>query len=699
MTSAARHARAPVAGWSQPVLHGQPAASAKVGAHHYSPGLDGMRAIAVSSVVIYHLGAGWLPGGFLGVDIFFVLSGFLITSLLVNEWQTSGRIDIRRFYVRRARRLLPALYLMLATVVFATAVIAPSQLSRLRGDVVAALFYVTNWTQILWNRSYFQALGPPSLLEHLWSLAVEEQFYFTWPLVLVACLATRRRALPIIVAVAGTALSALLMAALYSPFHDPSRVYYGSDTHATPILIGAVLALARATSAPRGRRVRRPTATWPLDLLALGAAIVLTYYLVHVGYVDSALYRGGYVIVGLATVMIIQAALRADTVCARLLGRPLLRWIGLRSYAIYLWHWPIIQLTRPELHPPVSGLVLDAFRIALSVGAAAISYRFVEHPIRTRGFLAVVRGARPALAPIRSLLAVAAIGAVLVAGSVQLAHAPSTRNAGIEFDHAAAPTITISHAAHTAEVSSTPPAAGSTSAPAPPPPPPPFGPPVKVGFFGDSQGMTLLINKPAGLEGSLILTDDTIEGCGILGGRTSSVSGQSRNLDADCGGWQQTWTAHAARDKPQIAVVEIGAWEVFDLKVNGVALAFGSPAWDQYFSSQLASGINVLTAAGAQVALLSIPCYQPITAGGLQALPERGDRSRTDHLNALLGAAAAANPKRVFMVTSPSQFCDDPKVAGNTAYRWDGTHFYKAGAALEFQVITPQLLAIPQPPR
>jgi len=208
----------------------------------------------------------------------------------------------------------------------------------------------------------------------------------------------------------------------------------------------------------------------------------------------------------------------------------------------------------------------------------------------------------------------------------------------------------------------------------------------------------LVINKPAGLGPYLKLTDGTIEGCGILGGTTSSVSGQSRNLSADCGGWQQKWAANAARDRPQIAVVEIGAWEVFDLKLNGAELPFGSPAWDTYFDQQLTSGIRVLTAVGAQVALLSVPCYQPISAGGLRALPERGDTARTSHINTRLQTAAEADPQHVFLIASPHQFCDDPTVVGNTAYRWDGTHFYIPGAALEFKVITPELLAIPQPP-
>jgi peptidoglycan/LPS O-acetylase OafA/YrhL len=658
----------------------------------------------VGAVVVYHLHSNWLPGGFLGVDVFFVLSGFLITSLLVDEWERHGRIDIRRFYLRRARRLFPALYVMLATVVLVTAVVVPSGLGRLRGDVVAALLYATNWTQILWGQPYFQALGPPSTLEHLWSLAVEEQFYLVWPVVLVVCLASRRKWLPMIVTLAGVAVSTLLMAALYDPFHDPSRVYYGSDTHAAPVLIGAALALARVNvrrSRLSPRRISPPT--WPLDLLAIGGLTVLGYFVVEVNYTQSALYHGGFLLVGVASAAIVCAAIRIDSVIARLLALPFMRWIGVRSYAIYLWHWPIIVLTRPELHPPLSGIALDLMRVALSVLAADLSFRFVELPIRTRGFLAVLRGGtRRGAATVRVAAVLVVLVIVVALGAVTLAEAKTTNlAAGPAGSHQARPTISIS-ATPPSPSDSADQSAGSSPAPSdsssPALAPPPFAAPVRVGFFGDSQGMTLLINKPNGLGTYFTLTDDTIEGCGILGGTTSSVSGQSRNLSADCGGWQQKWAANAARDKPQIAVVEIGAWEVFDLKLNGVELPFGSPAWDTYFDQQLTSGIHVLTAAGAQVALLSVPCYQPITAGGLRALPERGDTTRTSHINTRLQVAAEADPQHVFLIASPHQFCDDPKVAGNTAYRWDGTHFYIPGAALEFQVITPELLAIPQPP-
>jgi hypothetical protein len=219
-----------------------------------------------------------------------------------------------------------------------------------------------------------------------------------------------------------------------------------------------------------------------------------------------------------------------------------------------------------------------------------------------------------------------------------------------------------------------------------------------VSFFGDSQGMTLLINKPNGLNGLITTSDSTVEGCGVLLGTIQSSVGFSRDLTSDCGNWESLWREHAQQHRPQIAVVELGAWDVFDDTVDGKRLAFGSPGWDAYFAQQLTKGIHVLTHTGAQVALVGVPCYRPVAAGGLPLLPERGYDNRTRHVTTLLRAAAKEDPQRVFMIHPPHQFCHGP-ISTDLNYRWDGTHFYKPGAALMFEVITPQLLKIPQPPR
>ena len=212
----------------------------------YSPGLDGLRALAVIAVLLYHADLPFLPGGFLGVEVFFVISGYLITALLLAEWRKEGRISLKDFWLRRARRLLPALYVLLVATLAYSVVFLPGEVAGLRADAVAAVGYVTNWFLILGQESYFEAVGRPSLLQHLWSLAVEEQFYLIWPIVMAVGLGVgttyRRQRVALAVALAGAAVSAVAMALLYTPGVDPSRVYYGTDTRATGLLCGAALA-------------------------------------------------------------------------------------------------------------------------------------------------------------------------------------------------------------------------------------------------------------------------------------------------------------------------------------------------------------------------------------------------------------------------------------------------------------------------
>ncbi len=684
----------------------------------YAPGLDGVRALAVTAVVIYHQGASWLAGGFLGVDVFFALSGFLITSILVTEWTQHGRIDIRKFYLRRARRLLPALFAMLVGLSLATSLVARSELQRLRGDVLAALTYCTNWTQIAWNRSYFAQLGRPSLLQHLWSLAVEEQFYLLWPVVLVLCLAARRRFVPVAVTLGLAGVSALAMALLFQPGQDPSRVYYGSDTHLAPVLLGAALALLLGRRRRLGHYVRNSAVGGvATDLIGTAGMVVLGYAAVHVNVYSTELYGGGYLIIGLAACALVYAAAQTPARTARVLAAPPMRWVGQRSYAIYLWHWPILMLTRPGVDVPLRGPVLIVLQVAAILIAAQLSYRYVEQPITTRGFLGALQGfntrprrsdhpTRPVAGrhALRSAVTVAMLAALTGLAAAILGSASGAPR-GIEVDGGkriaiVVPSVTPSRPPTSVTArSNTGSSPTSSSHAVTPPARRSFTRPVRVSFFGDSQGMTLLLNKPDGLANAITVSDSTVEGCGILLGYIRSSIGFERDLNADCGRWLQIWAAKAATEHPQIAVVEIGAWDVFDDTVNGVTLRFGTPKWDAYFHQQLAQGISILKKAGSQVALMGVPCYRPIAAGGLPLLPERGDDSRTRHLTDLLKQTAAKDPQRVFMISPPSQFCTDPAIATSTAFRWDGVHYYKPGAALTFQVITPQLLAIPQPPQ
>ncbi len=408
----------------------------------YMPGVDGLRALAVSAVLVYHLGAAWLPGGFLGVDVFFVISGFLITSLLLVEYRKRGRIDLVRFWIRRALRLFPAIVLMLAVVLVAMIILHPGEVARTRGPLLASLGYVANWYFVVADVPYFEQFGRQSVFLHMWSLAVEEQFYLLWPPILFAALAVARvRGVFVGVAVA-LAISAALAWVLYEPFTDPSRIYYGTDTGAVGLLAGVLLALGW----PVGKRAvhlagRSRAAMEALGLVSLGLLVVA---LLALGELDERLYRGGFLAVGVVTAGLIAAVAHPQTTIGRAFGTSVLVWIGLRSYGIYLWHWPVIMLTRPNVDVPFDGVPLLAFRLALILGAAILSYRFVEVPIRRAGLSGIrdaLFGRRPKLSrPLR--VAAGAAGTSLVVGlalAVALLPASSPSVPGLTDQASAAP--------------------------------------------------------------------------------------------------------------------------------------------------------------------------------------------------------------------------------------------------------------------
>jgi len=361
------------------------------------PALDGLRAVAVVAVLLWHAEVGVVRGGFLGVESFFVVSGYLITALLWTERRTTGRTSLRGFWTRRARRLLPALYLLLLVVLAALVVGWRDLVTRARGDAAAAAVYVSNWYQLLSNQSYFAETGRPSPFKHLWSLAVEEQFYLLWPLLLLGLILVWRGArLRIAVTVAGLAIaSGLAMAVTFAIRHDPSasvpydpsRLYYGLDTRAAGLLLGCALALVwrpweRSDGGQEigGRGVRLPG--WCGDVAGfLGLAILLLCFW-RLSDDLPLVYLGGLQLVAIATALVIVAATRRGSPMARVLGARPLVIVGRRSYSLYLWHWPVYVVTRPGLDLPWSSGPTLVLRLALSSALAELSYRFVEVPVR-----------------------------------------------------------------------------------------------------------------------------------------------------------------------------------------------------------------------------------------------------------------------------------------------------------------------------
>ncbi|HVW81067.1 MAG TPA: acyltransferase family protein [Mycobacteriales bacterium] len=419
--------------------------------HAHWRGLDGLRAVAVVAVVIYHFSPMTLPGGYLGVDIFFVISGYLITRLITEEFLRRHRLDAPAFYRRRARRLLPALAIVLASV-GASSLIWRDQLATVRPGIVFSALFSANWWLAFAHQPYFVATGRPSMLQHLWSLGVEEQFYLVWPLVVAATLGaswrrlTRRGLDPRAVtgrlvaplcgvavglALVSTGLTWLLADESNVPYGgDGSTLYYGTDTHAMGLLLGAALgawAVGRSSAGAGRRRVPAPL----VELAGVGALIVLLVLTRSYGPYSHSLYRGGFLLVSALVAVVVAAATGPAGRLGRVLDARPLRWIGVRSYSIYLWHWPIAVVTRPALDTSMPTWLDQLLRIALTLALSDATYRYVETPIRKRGFVATwrsllgrLRRIRPSGLPRPAFAGITVMPAVVVAGLVIALPAP-----------------------------------------------------------------------------------------------------------------------------------------------------------------------------------------------------------------------------------------------------------------------------------
>ena len=353
-------------------------------------GLDGLRGIAVAAVVLYHAGFPILPGGFLGVDVFFVLSGFLITSLFIDEVFRTGTIDGAAFYLRRLRRIMPALISILVFCIVASSLWAHDAAYGVRRDLPWSLTFVLNWSYLFFNQSYFVNIARPPLLQHVWSLSIEEQYYVVWPLVVLALIRVRGlkkhiRGAILALGVLGAITSTLWMRWLairhgYPIPNDPSRIYFGTDSHAMGLLIGS--ALAGLINFQNFNHKLTPDRRAGLNLLAIISISGLLYYFFKVDEFDPQLYRGGFLLVSGLTAGFIVAVIHPALAWGKVVDNPILRGLGLRSYGIYLWHWPIFMLLRPGVDVTWPEPVVFTVRIGLVLLISALSYRYFEVPIR-----------------------------------------------------------------------------------------------------------------------------------------------------------------------------------------------------------------------------------------------------------------------------------------------------------------------------
>lgn len=386
----------------------------------YIPALDGLRTLAVVAVVLYHLNLTWAQGGLLGVTIFFVLSGYLITRLLLNEIAKTGRIDLKSFWIRRIRRLFPAVVTVVVVTCALCTVFNHVMLTKMRPDILPSLLFFNNWWQIMQDVSYFNALGDPSPLTHFWSLAIEEQFYLIWPPLLLAMVSvhmskpnTRRVVLGL------AAVSALAMMVLYNPATDPSRVYYGTDTRVFSLLLGAWMAfipdrdlaparlvrhlgLDRLAGAAKHDKSKSDTAEaattkpselarfWSspasIDLMGVVGLVGLAAMVALTNGYTAFQYRGGTLLCSILTLMVIAACVQPQGMVARALAAEPLVWIGKRSYSIYLWHYPLLLLMNPVANINDTPWWHYILQVLLVVAVAECSYRFIETPFRKGAF-------------------------------------------------------------------------------------------------------------------------------------------------------------------------------------------------------------------------------------------------------------------------------------------------------------------------
>jgi len=628
----------------------------------YQPALDGLRALAVLGVLLYHAQVSWAPGGFLGVDAFFVLSGFLITSLLVDEWRKHGRIDLRAFWARRARRLLPALVLVVIAVgAYALFVARPDELDRIRGDVFGSLLYVANWRQ-LFESSYFAQLATPSPLRHTWSLGIEEQWYLVWPLALLLALRfTGARRWLVIVLTAVLAIGSACLMALLFDAGDPSRVYYGTDTRAQALLVGAALALLVMRPRRRPRQSSAMAGMIGLEIVGIVAIVYLGWMWTHVADTSTWMYSGGFLIEAVAVAALIAAATKPySPILGPLLSIPPLRALGRISYGVYLWHWPVYVYLTPVRTGLDDGALL-LVRLAATFGLAVLSYRLVEQPIRHH---AMSRSRALAVTAFLSGTAAAVLVAVaVVAGST------ASPVSGLER------------------------AAGRASAPPPVTRPNQVVVP-RVLITGDSVALTLgyWLDPRQDTRGVQVRTEATL-GCGLTGGTVHSDGNDIPTSD-ECPGWPLRWRKTVDEYQPSVAVVLVGAWDVVDHRINGDILSVGTPDWSAYMTHQLDTATDILGERGARVVLLTSPCFgQPDS--GLDGIPERSDAGRVRDLNDALRTYARSRPTRVSLLDLHDFLCPHGQytatVHGVAARDPDGTHLSPAGAKLVWRWLSEQL--------
>ena len=650
----------------------------------------------------YHAGMAQVPGGLLGVDLFFVVSGYLITGLLVGEHDRTGGLSFANFWGRRARRLLPAMLIMLAVVVLVWRFTATaSVLLGLQRDAISTLFYFANWHFAFAGQSYFDHLSAPSPLLHMWSLAVEEQFYLLWPLVVWAVMRGRtaaagRRILRVVCLV-GTALSTLTLVVMTVTGGDLSRIYYGTDTRSLALLVGALLALYKPldSAAPSKFLARAGFA-----VLGLVGAAGLVWCFLKVPGQSPFLYHGGFLVVAILGAAILAGLVGAPRgPLAAILLFPPLRQLGRISYGVYLWHWPVI-LFLTHARTGMGGNWLLALRAATTITVAALSWTLIEQPVQRfarskKGEHATPQRSRLRLASgvLASVITLTVVAAVVLAPLPKGLAANATSTALDEVNGNLGGGSSQSASSLVQKIAPPPttaaPKAGSSAAAAAP---------VRALMLGDSLAYTLQPGlSEVGPVRHASVNWGSMIGCGIAPSNPMHVDGQISETIPPCFQWEQSWQSFIDKARPDVAMVMLGRWETVDRMWNGKWHAIGEPEYDAHLSAQIDKAIAIASSRGAKVALLDMPCFnaRELSDG---STPVEDSAGRINEWNGLLAQAALRHPGTVRVFNLDPLLCPNGKFtwkdsAGRDMRRDDGVHFTEAGGQDVGNYVLPKIVA------
>ena len=571
----------------------------------YQPALDGLRACAVIAVLIYHDHKvpgtpGGLSGGFLGVEVFFVLSGYLITSLLLSELAATGRVAFATFFARRLRRLTPALIVMLLGVAWYTATIAQTwDRGRIRGDAISTLLYSQNWHLILGR------FRSGSVLNHTWSLSIEEQWYFVWPLALTALFAvTHRHLKTLAIIVSSIALgSAAVNLWLASRANTTNpRMYYGTDTRSLGLLLGAAFAIWVVHFGGR-----LPLSDSTTRFLGMAGVLIVTAMMLISQDSDTVLFQGGLFIFGLAVIAIINVTLHTSpTLIGRALSVRPMRAIGVVSYGLYLYHWPLFFVLTPA-RTGISGVALLVVRIAITLALATASYVIVERPIRN----ASIRPRYVALAAATAIGTTVAVVTLAASGATQLQYPePASEPNPLAL-------IALGRIANTAAPNA-----------------------QRVLVIGDVMAVQLgVIPNGSFTSGNVVGTTFGSIGCGLAEGQLVTSGGIEHDELPACYNWPDQYRAAITTFRPNTVVLVTGSRELFNRRVNNKLLRFATPDLKAQVERELERTRAIVTRDGARLVLLTVPCIPRVATD--RATPEpRVDPRRIDEYNQILRSFA-----------------------------------------------------------